>query len=262
MDKLREIIAHKKQEIAPVVARASALRDEASARSEFRSLEAALRRDAEMGLGLIAEVKKASPSAGAIATDVDPVAQAKRYAEAGASAVSVLTDRQFFNGRLDHLTRVRKAVPLPVLRKDFIIHEAQIHEAAAAGADAVLLIVAALEQEELLDLIKTANESHLDVLVEVHDEAEMRRALATEARIIGINNRSLHTFEVDLETTKRLTPMVDGGRVVVSESGIKTPADAELVKGWGAKALLVGEALMRAPNVEELAAGLMCGVAG
>jgi len=257
MDKLREIIAHKRQEIAPVVTKSAALRETAAGRVEFRSLEAALRRDASTGLGLIAEVKKASPSAGMIAADVDPVAQALRYAAAGASGISVLTDERFFKGRLDYLTRIRQETPLPVLRKDFIIHPAQIFEAAAAGADAVLLIVAALEQEDLLSLLETAREASLESLVEVHDEAEMERALATPARLIGVNNRSLHTFEVDIETTRRLSAMVTGDRMLVSESGIKGAREAAMVKSWGARAVLVGEALMRDPDPESLARAIM-----
>ena len=257
MDRLAEIIAHKRTEIAPVVARADKLRAAALERNEFLSLEEALARDSALGLGLVAEVKKASPSAGVIAADTDPVEQAKRYAAAGASAISVLTDEKFFHGRLEYLTRIRQAVGVPVLRKDFIVHEAQIYEAVVAGADAILLIIAALERDDYLRLLDTARLFQLDVLVEVHDEAEMESALDSEARILGVNNRNLRTFEVDLETTRRLAGMVDGSRLLVSESGIRTAADARLVKDWGADAVLVGEALMRAPSVEDLARAIM-----
>jgi len=257
MDKLAEIIAHKRAEIAPVVARADELRAAACGRTDFRSLHAALQRDAALGLGLIAEVKRASPSAGVIAADIDPVGQAVRYAAAGASAISVLTDERFFHGSLDFLPCIRGVVAVPVLRKDFIVHEAQIHESVVAGADAILLIVAALGRDDYRRLLDTAHACRLEVLVEVHDEAEMEIVLDSPARILGVNNRSLRTFEVDLQTTCRLAKRVGDGRLLVSESGIKSPADARTVMDAGAHAVLVGEALMRADPVDALARALM-----
>lgn len=256
MDKLREIIDHKRLEIEGTVARADKLRAAALTRNDFRSFFDALSGHGE-GLGMIAEVKKASPSAGDIALDIDPVAQAVKYAEAGASAVSVLTDEKFFKGNLQFMTQVAEAVDIPVLRKDFIIHEAQIFEAVVAGADAILLIVAALTQEDLVRLMEVAHTFQLDVLVEVHNEEELERALETDARIIGVNNRNLKTFTVDLGTTQRLSELMDPSVLLVSESGIKTRQDCENVHDWGADAVLVGETLMRSDDVESTVADLM-----
>jgi indole-3-glycerol phosphate synthase len=178
----------------------------------------------------------------------NPVAIAREYEAAGADAISVLTDERFFQGDLSCLSRIREAVNLPLLRKDFILHEAQIYEAVVAGADAILLIVAILAQEELVRLLEVAARCQLDVLVEVHDLDELERALETEARIIGINNRNLKTFEVSLETTEQLSQELPPDIVLVSESGIHTGDDARRVREWGADAILVGEALMRAPD--------------
>ena len=197
MDRLKEIIDHKRGEIAPLIPLTEKLHAAALDRDDFRSLEFALSADPDH-LALIGEVKKASPSAGTIRDDVDPVAQALTYQEAGADAISVLTDQKYFSGRLEYMTQVRNAVSVPVLRKDFIIHECQIYEAVVAGADAILLIVAALPQDELERLYEIARAVQLDVLMEVHDLPELDRALDTEARIIGVNNRNLKTFKVDL----------------------------------------------------------------
>lgn len=247
MNKLAEIIAHKRTEIVNLIPKTELLRLAALERNDFRSLEAALSLGPDY-LGVIAEVKKASPSVGVITENFDPVAQALAYDRAGASAISVLTDEKFFQGHLTYLTKIRQQVACPVLRKDFIVHEAQIYEAAVAGADAILLIVAALTQEELIHLLDCAHKVQLDVLVEVHDREELERALETEARIIGINNRNLKTFVVDLATTEILSEEVTDGLILVSESGIKTPADAKRVWECGANAVLVGESLMRAPD--------------
>src|SRR5579862_1641814 len=222
MSRLQEILDHKKTEIQKLLPRADHLRVAALQRNDFRGFGVAIDRGPD-ALGLIAEVKKASPSAGAIATgEFDPVKIATAYAEAGAHAVSVLTDERFFQGHLSHLTKVRAAIDLPVLRKDFVLHEAQIFEAVCAGADAVLLIVAALEQKELTALYRTALEFQLDVLVEVHTLEEMDRAIDCGARIIGINNRNLATFEVDLKTTEELSEEAPDDVILVSESGIRT----------------------------------------
>lgn len=257
MDKLQEILAHKRQEIAPVVARLPRLREAAAERTDFRSLSASLRADAAKELGLIAEVKKASPSAGIINAEVDPVAQAVAYARAGASAISVLTDEKYFAGKLDYMIRVRKDVAVPVLRKDFVVHEAQIYEAAVAHADAVLLIVAALEQDSLVRFLELTHDLGMEALVEVHDEEEMERALETGATILGVNNRNLRSFETDLSTTARLAKMTSDRHILVSESGIKSVEDARTVRDAGAKALLVGETLMRAEDVGAMVRALM-----
>jgi indole-3-glycerol phosphate synthase len=248
MNKLDEIIACKHKEIERILPLQDKLRAAAAARDDIRPFADALVADPSR-LGLIAEVKKASPSAGVIAADFDPVAIARAYESAGASAISVLTDEQFFQGRLDYLINIRREVGIPVLRKDFIIHEAQIYEAAVAGADAILLIVAALDQDTLVRLLETAQTFQLDALVEVHDLAEMERALDTGARLIGVNNRNLKTFTVDLATTEKLAEEAPPDVILVSESGIKTPADAARVAAAGADALLVGETLMRSEDL-------------
>ncbi len=257
-NKLDEILADKEAEIARLLPLKEKLRYAAAARDDFRSFERALGggfRDrgedegyGSEGLAVIAEVKKASPSAGTIAADFDPVAIAEAYAAAGADALSVLTDEKYFQGHLSYLAKIRERVDLPILRKDFILDEVQIHESVVAGADAILLIVAALEQDQLLRLLDTAAACQLDVLVEVHDLEEMERALESGARLIGINNRNLRTFEVDLGTTGSLSEEVGSDHILVSESGIHSGEDAFRVREWGADAILVGEALMRAPD--------------
>ncbi len=248
MDRLQEILEAKRREIAKLVHRADHLRAAALQRNDFRGFGRAIDRGPE-SLGLIAEVKKASPSAGVIVEAFDPVQIAKAYEAAGANAISVLTDEEFFQGSLSHLTQIRAAVELPVLRKDFILHEAQIYEASCAGADAILLIVAALEQADLERLLEVAEDFQLEALVEVHTMDELDRALETEARIIGINNRNLATFDVDLNTTEELSEQVPDDIILVSESGIKTGDDTRRVLDCGCNAILVGETLMRANDV-------------
>jgi len=257
-NKLDEILADKQLEVEKLLPLSDKLQFAAQAREDFRSFETALggalreqTEDEGYGkniLSVIAEVKKGSPSAGTIEPNFDPVAIAKSYEEAGANALSILTDEKYFQGHLSFLSQIREAVDLPLLRKDFIIHEVQIFEAVVAGADAILLIVGALEQEELMHLLEVAQSYQLDVLVEVHDLEEMERALETDAKIIGVNNRNLKTFEVDLTTTERLSEEVGPYHVLVSESGIYTGEDTERIQSWGADSILVGEALMRAPN--------------
>ncbi len=249
MNKLQEIIEHKKTEVARIRPLADKYQHAAALRNDFRSLYRALQPEGD-SLALIAEVKKASPSVGVIAEDFDPVNQGRLYAQAGASAISVLTDEKYFQGKLQYMTQIRQAVGIPVLRKDFIIDEVQIYEAVVAGADAILLIVAALDQPTLERLLACAHSYQLDVLVEVHDREELDRALDTEAKIIGVNNRNLKSFVVDLHTTEALAEEVPDDVILVSESGIKTPADARLVQGWGANAVLVGESLMRAEDID------------
>lgn len=195
-------------------------------------------------VNIIAEVKKGSPSKGIICHDFDPVGIAKEYAKCGAAAVSVLTDEKFFFGSLDYLRDIKKAIPLPVLRKDFIIDEYQIYEARAAGADAVLLIAAILEPEAIDRLLDRTHELGMDALMEVHDNEELYMVLETDAKIIGINNRNLGNFKVDLGTTEKLISEIPFGKIIVSESGIHTKADIDSLIECGANAFLVGEALM------------------
>lgn len=212
-------------------------------------------------MALIAEVKRASPSKGDINIGVDPVQQASIYAENGADAVSVLTDTPFFKGTMNDLEAVKASIEIPVLNKDFIIDPIQIDRAFASGGDIILLIAAALEDEDMKRLYTHAKEKSLDVLVEVHDEAEMERALRLGANLIGINNRNLKTFDIDLAVTERL--LRSYGRenaFFVSESGIQTADDAVRMKEAGARALLVGETLMRAGNVGETVRSLKVGL--
>jgi len=244
-DKLAEILATKQSEVAALLPRADLLRAAALQRNEFGGFRAALDRGPGR-LGVIAEVKKASPSVGLIDPDFDPIRQAKRYLDGRASCLSILTDEKYFQGSLSYLTQISRFSNAPLLRKDFTIHEVQIHEAAVSGADAVLLIVAALDDAALRHLYEQAKLCQLDVLVEVHDIREMERALDLGADLIGVNNRNLKTFEVDLETTVRLAEEVPDDVVLVAESGIKSPTDAMRVLEAGANAVLIGEALMRA----------------
>ena len=255
MNKLDEIIATKHKEVERLLPRLEKLRTAALGRNDFRSFSDALRADPTR-LGLIAEVKKASPSAGVIQPNFDYLTIARTYEKGGANALSVLTDEKYFQGRLEYMTTIRQEVSIPVLRKDFIIHEAQIFEASVAGADAILLIVAALDQPTLEHLLETAYTCQLDVLMEVHDLPELERALATDVRILGINNRNLKSFTVDLATTEALAEEVPDDIILVSESGIKTVEDAYRVAYAGANALLVGETLMRAENPIDMARAL------
>lgn len=256
MNRLQTILDHKRSEVARLLPRLEHLRAASLLRNDYRGFAAAIDRGPE-ALGLIAEVKKASPSVGTIVEQFDPVAIAQAYEAAGAHAISVLTDEKFFQGRLGYLSQIRDAVRLPLLRKDFILHEVQIYEAAVAGADAVLLIVAALEQPELESLHERATMLGLDVLVEVHSREELDRALDCGARVVGINNRNLTTFEVDLHATEEISEDVPEDVVLVSESGLKTNVDSRRVFACGANAILVGESLMRTGNVPEQVAALL-----
>jgi len=257
-NKLDEILQDKQTEVERLLPNLEKLKAAARTREDFRSFSTALGgalRDQNEGegygttvLSVIAEVKKGSPSAGTIDPDFDAVAIAKSYEAAGANALSILTDEKYFQGNLAFLKQIREVVDLPLLRKDFIIHEAQIYEAVIAGADAILLIVGALEQDELIHLLDVAAGCQLDVLVEVHNLEEMERALETDASIIGVNNRNLRTFEVDLTTTESLSEEVGPNHILVSESGIFTGEDTAKIQSWGADAILVGEALMRAED--------------
>jgi indole-3-glycerol phosphate synthase len=246
---LDAILARKREEVAAL----KAARPEAELRARLADVPRA--RDLPGALSarggptrVIAEVKRASPSAGAIAAGLDAVAQARAYQAAGAAAISVLTDGPGFGGSLEDLVAVRAAVALPVLRKDFTVDAWQLAEARAAGADAALLIVAALPGEALRRLHERCLELGLHALVEVHDAAEAERALAVGARLVGVNNRDLHTFQVDLATSERLVPALPPGVKGVAESGVRTAADARRLRAAGAPNLLVGEALVRAPD--------------
>jgi indole-3-glycerol phosphate synthase len=244
VNRLEEILRVKRAEIERLRPRQEELHKAALLRNDFRGFGAALQRGPDK-LALIAEIKKASPSAGVILELFDPLAIATNYARAGVDAISVLTDERFFQGHLDYLKLIRDSVPQPLLRKDFILDQVQIMEAAAAGADAILLIVAALSHEQLVLLLEMAALYQLDALVEVHTLAELERALETDAGIIGINNRDLATFEVDLAVTEKLSEEVPPEIVLVSESGIRTAEDLARIKACGVDAVLIGEALMR-----------------
>ena len=251
MGVLDEIVAHKREEVAVRRATRPQAALEAACRGlgPARELAEALTPGVGRRVRLIAEVKKASPSKGVLAADLDVTAQARAYAAAGADAVSVLTDARWFKGSLDDLVAVRGAISRPLLRKDFTVDEYQLWEARAAGADAALLIVAALEKRALRDLFQAAKGVGVHTLVEAHTAAELEDALALGARVVGVNNRNLQTLTTDLDTSIRLLPLIPPGHVAVAESGIFTRQDVERVAAAGAHAILVGEALVRAGDV-------------
>jgi len=249
-DVLEKILAYKREEVAarkaakPWSAIEAVARAQEPPRGFADALEATTDRPA-----LIAEIKKASPSKGLIRGDFDPPSLARAYAEGGAACLSVLTDAPSFQGHEDFLIAARAAVSLPALRKDFMIDPWQIAESRALGADAILIIMAAVDDDLALDLADAAAGFGMDALIECHDEAELERALTLDARLIGVNNRSLRTFETDLATTERLASRVPPGAILVAESGIFAPADIARLKRAGAGAFLVGEALMRHADV-------------
>ncbi len=268
MNILEKIVAEKRNEIAKLSAEGlsvAELKSAIQARGGVRDFFAALNSPRRGDTGLIAEVKKASPSAGVICADFDPVRIARDYEAAGASCLSVLTDEKFFQGSLSYLRQIRQTVTLPLLRKDFVIDARQIREAIEWGADAILLIVAILNDRELREFHALASEAGLSVLVEVHDEHELDRALAIKPRLIGVNNRDLKTFKVDLGTTERLADRMrsliqNGEALLVAESGIHTRADVVRVSHAGSKAILVGESLMRGGAEIRAKAGELLGV--
>jgi indole-3-glycerol phosphate synthase len=257
---LDTIVEEKKREVARLPGRTVSveqIRQAMEVRKDKRDFLNALRTPKNSKIALIAEVKKASPSAGVIRPDFDPVTIAKAYEAAGASCLSVLTDQKFFQGSLEYLQKVRHAVKLPLLRKDFIIDERQILEAVEAGADAILLIVAILSEKQLGQFHSLATEAELAALVEVHDEEELDRALGVGVGLVGVNNRDLKTFKVDLGTTERIAARIEKSvsgtaqkPLLVAESGIHTRTDVELLLKCGARAILVGESLMREKDVE------------
>jgi len=225
---------------------------------ELRGFGAALKRKtAERQVGLIAEIKRASPSAGVIRPDFDPAAIARAYEAAGAACLSVLTEARAFKGEIGHLRAARAATGLPVLRKDFIVDEWQLFESRLAGADCVLLIMAALDDAEAAGFTALARSLDLDVLVEVHDRCELDRALALPCSLIGINNRNLRTLRTDLDTTLALAPLVPPDRIVVAESGIRSRADVERLAACGASGFLVGESLLREADCGAAASRLL-----
>ncbi|MFC3174280.1 indole-3-glycerol phosphate synthase TrpC [Novosphingobium bradum] len=260
-DKLAEICAA----TAAEVARRKPLRSladcdaAATQQSPPRGFEAALRRASASSYALIAEIKKASPSKGLIRQDFDPPAHARAYQAGGATCLSVLTDAPFFQGHEDYLVQARAACTLPVIRKDFMVDPWQCAEARAIGADAILIIVAALSDAQMQEIEAAARERGMDVLVEVHNEAEMARAHALKSRLIGMNNRDLKRFVTDLAITERLAPLAPEGALLVGESGINTHADLVRLDKAGVRCFLVGESLMRQADVEAATRALLHG---
>jgi indole-3-glycerol phosphate synthase len=256
-DKLAEICATKMGEVATRKPKSLA---HWPSPSPVRGFEAALRARAQTGFALIAEIKKASPSKGLIRADFDPASHARSYQAGGAACLSVLTDAPYFQGHEDYLVAARAACDLPVIRKDFMVDPWQCDEARAMGADAILIIVAALEDSQMCEIEDAALAQSLDILVEVHDESEMERALQhLKSKLIGVNNRNLKTFDVDLSTTERLAKMAPSDVLLVCESGISTHADCTRMAQAGVRTFLVGESLMRQKDVEKATHMLLTG---
>ena len=260
-DKLTEICDTTRAEVARRKPARSIAELDAVAREQSppRGFEAALRRAAASGFALIAEIKKASPSKGLIRADFEPPAHARAYATGGAACLSVLTDAPYFQGHEDFLIAARAACALPVIRKDFMVDPWQCAEARAIGADAILIIVAALDDGVMSEIEAAATERGMDVLVEVHKEAEMERAARLKSRLIGVNNRDLKRFVTDLATTERLAPLAPVGALLVGESGIRGHADLLRLEKAGVRAFLVGESLMREHDVAAATRALLHG---
>ena len=248
---LDRIKAYKLEEVAGRKAARplSAVEADARAAPPVRDFEAALRSACADGYGLIAEIKKASPSKGLIRADFDPPALARAYAEGGAACLSVLTDAPSFQGHEDYLVGARIAADLPVIRKDFLYDPWQVAEARALGADCILVIMASVSDAQAEELVATARAWDMDALIEVHDAPEAERALRLDSRLLGVNNRNLNTFETDLQTTRDLAAMAPEGHLLVSESGLSTRADLADMAAHGARAFLIGESLMRQEDV-------------
>lgn len=255
-DRLAQIVATTRDEVA----RRKRLTPTLHTSSEVdppRGFHAALIAKAQTGFALIAEIKKASPSKGLIRADFDPAAHARAYAQGGAACLSVLTDEPFFQGHLDYLVQARAAVDIPVLRKDFMVDPWQVAEARHHGADAILLIAAALENGQMAEIEAAARDSGMDVLIEVHDDPELDRALQLKSKLIGINNRDLKTFHTDATRAWSIAARVPPGYTVVSESGLARHADLAAAAQHGIRTFLVGEALMRQPDVEAATRALL-----
>ena len=258
-DILDEIVAIKREEVAAALAKKSlaAVRADAESRVLTRDFEGALRAKISAGqAAVIAEIKKASPSKGVLRAEFIPADIAQSYAEYGAACLSVLTDKQFFQGSIDFLKQARASCDLPVLRKDFMIDAYQVYESRAMGADAILLIAACLDDAQMADMEAVARSLDMAVLVEVHDREELSRALKLKTRLVGINNRNLKTFEVSLQTTLDMLPDVPTDRLLVTESGIQTADDVKRMRDAKVNAFLVGEAFMRAAEPGEALAQL------
>lgn len=260
-DKLTEICQTKRVEVETRKGFATIgdLDARAAAQSAPRGFEAALRAKAETGFALIAEIKKASPSKGLIRPDFRPAEHAVAYERGGAACLSILTDAPYFQGHEDFLVEARAAVSLPVIRKDFMVDPWQVAEARAIGADAILIIVAALDDGLMAELEATAHERGMDCLVEVHNESEMERASRLKSKLIGVNNRDLKRFVTDIGITERLAPLAPEGTLLVSESGINGHSDLERLSACGARTFLVGESLMREADVEAATRALLLG---
>lgn len=250
-DILQEIVINKKKEVleAQKTIPMEKLRDQATIRTDYRSFYKALAKPKDQ-VSIIAEIKRASPSKGDILTNLDPATLAATYEKGGASALSVLTDQAFFKGTIDDLKKARSACNLPVLRKDFIISDYQIYEAAAAGADAVLLIVRILAEKNLLKLITLCKKLSIDPLVEVHSEADLEICLRVDASIIGINNRNLASFDTDIQTAMKMSEKIGADRIAVAASGIVSRKDIEANLAAGISRFLIGESLVRADDPE------------
>jgi len=259
-DILNEIVAVKRTELASALERRplALMRADAESRILTRDFEGAMRQRIDAGRNaVIAEIKKASPSKGVIRADFEPADIAQTYAEHGAACLSVLTDQQFFQGSVDYLKQARASCQLPVLRKDFLIDPYQVYESRVMGADAILLIAACLDDAQMRDMEAIARDLFMAVLVEVHDAAELERALRLKTSLVGINNRNLRTFEVSLDTTIALKASVPQDKMVITESGIAERADVERMNAAGIHGFLIGEAFMRAPDPGAAMASLL-----